>query len=89
MHHCASVILNEPWALSIAGTVRGGAGKCNTSLTCDAPLWMRQQLLKAEFIMRPHEDFSNTLAMDQEMTATISNSKCTSETAHASMGVQV
>ncbi len=51
---------------------------------------MRQQLLKAELAIGTHEeDFVSTSAVDQEMTATISDSKRTSETAHASMGVQV
>ncbi len=51
---------------------------------------MRQELLKAELAMGPHaEDFVSTSAVDQEMTETISHSKCTSETARASMSVQV
>jgi len=93
MHHCASIALNEPWALSIAGsiagTMQGGASKCDSLLNCVAHLWMRQQLPKAEFTMRPHEDLSNRLATNQDMTETTSDSKRKSETAHASMGVQV
>ena len=84
MHHCASVTLNEPWALSVAGIAQGGAGKCNSVLTCDALLGMHQKLLKAEFVMGPHKD-----SVDEKVTETISDFKCTCETTHASMGVQV
>ena len=50
---------------------------------------MRQQLLKAELVMGPHADILSPLAMHQEMTEPVSDPKCTSKTAHASMGVQV
>ncbi len=77
MHHCAFVTLNEPWALSTAGriaeVVQGGASKCNSLLTCVTHVWVRQQLLKGELVMSLHEDFVSTSAMNQEMTATISN----------------